>query len=421
MSNRETRNLEFKSVITKMYLKTVSAYANYCDGDIHFGVNDQGEVIGLANVHQSALDIENQINDSLKPVPNYTIEIDEKKNIIKLHVYQGPFKPYLFNGKAYKRSDTSTVEVERLELNRLVLEGSNEDFEALPSKYFELEFMYLEGKLKERLAISELNLDILKSLNLYKEKLGYNHAAELLSDNNPFPGIEIIRFGESIDEIIEREILNNMSSIEQFDKTIEIFERNNKSEVVDGAQREIIEFIPSKAFREAIANAIVHRVWDIKTSIKISLYKDKVEITSPGGLPVWISDKEYLNGQISILRNPIFGNVFFRLGYIEKFGTGIRRILKAYENSFSKPEFRFFENSIIVTLPKFSEGADALNKDELTIFNILNNNQAYKRKDIEEKTGFNKDKVIRILNLMMSKNIIERFGSGPEAKYIKRK
>lgn len=65
-------------------------------------------------------------------------------------------------------------------------------------------------------------------------------------------------------------------------------------------------------------------------------------ISSPGGLPAGISEEEYLNGQISILRNPIIGNVFFRLKYIEKFGTGIMRINHAYRNALIKPSYSVF-------------------------------------------------------------------------------
>ena len=94
--------------------------------------------------------------------------------------------------------------------------------------------------------------------------------------------------------------------------------------------------VPEKAFREAIANALIHRMWDIPASIKVSMYADRIEISSPGGLPAGISEEEYMNGQISILRNPIIGNVFFRLKYIEKFGTGIMRINHAYEERTDK-------------------------------------------------------------------------------------
>ena len=81
------------------------------------------------------------------------------------------------------------------------------------------------------------------------------------------------------------------------------------------------------------------------------MFEDRIEISSPGGLPSGLDEEEYLNGQISNLRNPILGNIFFRLNYIEMFGSGIKRIKAAYDDSLSKPEFNIFNNSIEVGLP----------------------------------------------------------------------
>ena len=85
---RETRILEFKETITNTFLKTVSAFSNYNGGTILFGVDDNGNVKGLPDVKQACLDIENKINDSISPQPNYTLEIytfgrSDRNNIIK--------------------------------------------------------------------------------------------------------------------------------------------------------------------------------------------------------------------------------------------------------------------------------------------------------------------------------------------------
>ena len=80
--------------------------------------------------------------------------------------------------------------------------------------------------------------------------------------------------------------------------------------------------------------------------LKISMFDDYIEIVSPGGLPKGLGESQYLEGQISILRNPIIGNVFFRLDIIERYGTGIQRIQEAYRNSVIKPQFDISENSI---------------------------------------------------------------------------
>ena len=164
---RETRILEFKETITNTFLKTVSAFSNYNGGTILFGVDDNGNVKGLLDVKQACLDIENKINDSISPQPNYTLEIQNNDQTIKLTVKSGLQKPYLYKSKAYKRNDTATIEVDTLEFSRLVLDGKNISFEELPCKDQELSFKILQCKLKENIYIETFNQDTLKTLNLY--------------------------------------------------------------------------------------------------------------------------------------------------------------------------------------------------------------------------------------------------------------
>ena len=176
---RETRILEFKETITNTFLKTVSAFLNYNGGTILFGVDDNGNVKGLPDVKQACLDIENKINDSISPQPNYTLEIQNNDQTIKLTVKSGLQKPYLYKSKAYKRNDTATIEVDTLEFSRLVLDGKNISFEELPCKDQELSFKILQCKLKENIYIETFNQDTLKTLNLYDNINGYNNAAGL--------------------------------------------------------------------------------------------------------------------------------------------------------------------------------------------------------------------------------------------------
>ena len=258
-------------------------------------------------------------------------------------------KPYLYKGKAYKRNDTSTVEVDKIELNRLTLSGLNQYYEGLKAKNQNLEFNILKKELEEKLFLNNFSKDILKTLNLYDEKNGYNNAAELLADKNTFSGIDIAKFGKNIDEILDRNLLVNISIILQYKKALEVFNRYYKYEQIIGSERIEKELIPERAFREVIANALIHRTWDVNSNIRISMYEDKIEVSSPGGLPSGISEKEYLNGQISQLRNPILANIFFRLKYIEMFGTGIRRINESYKDFAVKPNFEIFEKSIKIT------------------------------------------------------------------------
>lgn len=413
---RESKYLEYKENLTSnTFLKTVSAYANYGEGKIVFGIDDSGIVIGISDPVNECLNLENKINDSIKPVPEYNLEIQDDSTII-LTVFEGMYKPYLYKGKAYKRNDSSTIEVERLEYNRLVLEGSNQSFEELTSSDQQLTFSKLSTELIRVMGIEQLTKDILKTLELYSDQNGFNNAAALLADNNHFKGIDIIRFGDSIDEIMERKTFENVSILSQMEQSIQMFHQYYRYEKIEGMERKSVDKIPEKAFREAVANALVHRMWDIPASIKISMYSDKIEISSPGGLPAGLSEDEYLNGQISLLRNPIIGNVFFRLKYIEKFGTGILRINRAYANALIKPSYQIFSNSIKVILPVISTDYN-LNETEKMLLAFLKNRNNLTRKEIEKLSGMEKTKIIRGLNNLIQKNIVQREGNARGTRY----
>ena len=322
---RETRILEFKETLTNTFLKTVSAFSNYDGGTILFGVDDNGNVKGLHDVKQACLDIENKINDSISPQPNYTLEIQNNDQIIKLTVKSGLHKPYLYKSKAFKRNDTATIEVDALEFSRLILDGKNIRFEELPCQNQEISFKILHRKLQESIQIETFNKDTLKTLNLYDNVNGFNNAAGLLADENHFPGIDIIKFGENISVIQKRVTFDNISVLNMHEKALGVFRDYYQYEVIHGSERKKMEKIPEEAFREAIANAIIHREWDVDSHIRVSMFDDRIEVVSPGGLPSGITKDEYLAGKLSVLRNRNLANVFYRLGFVEIFGTGITR------------------------------------------------------------------------------------------------
>ncbi|MCF0106676.1 MAG: hypothetical protein HUJ53_07940 [Holdemanella sp.] len=151
-----------------------------------------------------------------------------------------------------------------------------------------------------------------------------------------------------------------MSILEMYDKALDMHRTYYQYEKIEGAYRKQMERIPETAFREAIANAFVHRYWDVQSFIRISMFDDRIEIAFRAGL----SEKEYLDGQVSILRNPIVGNLFFRLRYIERFGTGIKRINKTYKTSKRKPVYRVYENSIYRELPAIENDVPSLKMND---------------------------------------------------------
>ena len=416
---RETRTLEFKETITNTFLKTVSAFSNYDGGSILFGIDDNGNVKGLPDINQACLDIENKINDSISPQPNYTLEVQNNNQTIKLTVKSGIQKPYLYKSKAYKRNDTATIEVDTLEFSRLILEGKNIRFEELPCKDQELSFEILYSKLKESVQIETFNRDTLKTLNLYDNVNGYNNAGGLLADRNHFPGIDMVKFGESISIIQKRVTFENISILDVYEKAIAVFRDYYEYEVIQEADRKKIEKIPEAAFREAIANSLIHRVWDVESQIRVLMFDDRIEVVSPGGLPSGITVNEYLAGKLSALRNRNLANVFYRLGFVEIFGTEIIRIKQLYEESLAKPEFEVSENAIKVVLPIFENNFN-LSEDEKAIYKVLSKTMLKSISEIAPYVPFGKSKTTQLLKSMGQKGVVVVEGKGRSTKYIKK-
>lgn len=413
---RESKTVEFKAAVSGAFLKTVSAFANYEGGTIFFGVADDGAAVGLQDPVQACLDIENRINDSISPVPEFALTTHAATSTVELKVMPGVATPYLYRAKAYKRADSATVEVDRVELTRLTLAGNNLHFEQLPSENQDLTFTYLGAALQTELGLEEFNADTLKTMNLLSPKNGYNNAAAILADQNAFPGIDVARFGESVSVILKRATYEGASALVEFDEAVRLFKDAYCYELVKDVRRVAVEAIPVNAFREALANAVVHRTWDVAARVRVSLYPDRVEVSSPGGLPTGISEEEYLRGRVSVMRNPILANVFYRLGIIEAFGTGVIRIREAYEGSATKPEFVISDNSITVILPLAKED-NGLSGDRRLVYDLLSPVRLMSAGELEQHVSFSRSKLTNILKQLISLGLAETSGEGRGLKY----
>ncbi len=416
---KENRCLEYKEDSTKSYLKTVSAFANYRAGRIVFGVSDDYSIVPIADKKAFRESVENQINDSIKPQPNYAF-FDNDDGTITLSVSKGMNPPYLYHGKAFKRNDTSTIECDDFELRALILLGKGLDYEELASQEQNLSFSLLEQKLKESMGLQSFSLDTLKTLELYGPDGGFNNAAYLLSDKNKGQGIDIAVFGDSENIIKERYTFEGESIIRQYFSAIEVFERYYSYEEIKGALRERRVLIPEEAFREAVANSIVHRRYDVRGNTKISMYPDRILICSPGGLPYGISEEQYIDGDFSVLRNPIIANVFHRLGIIEKFATGINRIKSHYAKSYSKPSFFLKENSVGVLLPLLKAELE-LNENERKIVESTEKGKAYSRAELERLANLGKSSMVRAINNLLEKGVLIKKGRSSKTVYIREK
>ena len=199
------------------------------------------------------------------------------------------------------------------------------------------------------------------------------------------------------------------------EKVVRIYRDYYQYEEIQGIERKKVEKIPEEAFRETIANALIHRTWDVNAHIRVMMFDDRIEISSPGGLPTGISEEEYLKGNVSILRNPILGNVFYRLHIVEILGTGIVRIQQAYKYSDKKPVFEIFDNSIKVILPVI--GNADLTEDEKVVYEVLSKTMPKSISEITDMTPFGKSKVTTLLKSLARKNYVSVTGNGRGTKY----
>lgn len=417
MLPRESTTLEYKERVTPSYLKTVSAFANYGTGRIVFGVDGERSVVGLDDPMGDALRIENAVNDSLDPAPSFFIQVDERAKTVTLIIEEGTHKPYLCKGRAFKRSDSSTVEVDKLEYGRLVLEGTNRYYDQLRSSSADLTFSLLGDWLAQSLGVGTLDADVLRTLGLMDRQGNYTKAAEILADSNHMAGTDIVRFGESLNDMHERVTLEGVSAIRQYEAALEMYERYYAFDRIEGSIRKRHELVPHEAFRETIANALVHRTWDVPAHITVSMFPQRIEVVSPGALPPGLTEQDYLSGHVSMLRNPVVAGVFFRLDIIEKFGTGVMRIRDSYAGAPVAPSFSARAGSVAVTLPVVGEAV--AEGSEAEVMSVFAKGRRMTRAEISRVVGFSKDKTIRVLNALLAKGVIERVGEGPGTRYVR--
>jgi ATP-dependent DNA helicase RecG len=415
----ENKEVEYKQEYSKTFLKTVSVFANYNDGLIIIGFTDEGKIVGVTNVNLLKEQIENAIYDAILPNPYFEIEeeIIDSKVILIIKVYKGENTPYTYKGKAYKRIQITTREVDLYEYNELVLSGRNLTYDEILITEKELDLDILKNRIKKVLGISKIDRNVLISLELFKNDK-YNIAAKLFSDNNNSK-ISLIKYSNDFEIIKDRIDIENVSILTQFDKCIDFYYKHvNKQEQISGVFRKTIEEIPLVAYREAVANAICHRDYSKNVNVKIEIFDDRIEITSPGGLPIGISYDDFIDGRISIPRNRIVAEIFYRLKLIEKIATGIRRIKSNYKEYLVKPNFQITEYSVRVILPNVLYKKEIiLTEREKSIIEFFKDKEFFTAKEVGEILNIQKTQTSKYLKDLISKGLLMKIGKSRNVRY----
>lgn len=425
----EDEYTELKQELTKDIKKEIIAFANTNGGKIYIGVDDNGNAVGLKNIKEDIEALSSMIKEGITTDLTLYTKISQKKinnkDIIRLDIMDAPNKPYYLTEKGIKSSgvylrlgNTSIPASEEI-IKKMINESQNNSFETIISKTQNLTFDYTKSVFEKHNI--ELNKSKMKTLNIINLKNEYTNLGLLLSDECPFSIKCAIFNGKNKLEFRDRREFEG-SILKQVNDTFEFLELINKTkgEIV-GLERIDTRDYPIFALRESLLNAIIHRDYNYTGSILISVFDDRIEITSLGGLVKGLEINDIYSG-ISETRNSNLSNIFYRLKYVESFGTGIGRIIESYEGFSKKPEFLITENTFKTVLynvnykDNIEENKNDMNEEE-TIVDYLKNNKRINRKTIEEISNVSSTKAKNILSEMVKNNVLNVKGNGKNTYY----
>lgn len=425
----EDEYTELKQELTKDIKKEIIAFANTNGGKIYIGVDDNGNAVGLKNIKEDIEALSSMIKEGITTDLTLFTKISQEKvnnkNIIRLDIMEAPNKPYYLTEKGIKPSgvylrlgNTSIPASEEI-IKKMINESQNNSFETIISKTQNLTFDYTKSVFEKHNI--ELNKSKMKTLNIINLKNEYTNLGLLLSDECPFSIKCAIFNGKNKLEFRDRREFEG-SILKQVNDTFEFLELINKTkgEIV-GLERIDTRDYPIFALRESLLNAIIHRDYNYTGSILISVFDDRIEITSLGGLVKGLEINDIYSG-ISETRNSNLSNIFYRLKYVESFGTGIGRIIESYEGFSKKPEFLITENTFKTVLynvnykDNIEENKNDMNEEE-TIVDYLKSNKRINRKTIEEISNVSSTKAKNILSEMVKNNVLNVKGNGKNTYY----
>ena len=427
---KESIHLELKKEYVKDILKTVIAFANTSGGKIYIGIDDDGKVLGVQRLDTDILKLSNSIRDSIKPdITLFTSILVEKidgKDVIVVDVQKGASSPYYLTDKGirpsgvYVRQGASSVPATDATILKMIRDTDGDNFEELRSLNQNLDFDFLKKEFED--ANIKLEHSQMKTFNIIDEDGLYTNLGLLLSEQCPHT-IKAAVFEGSTKEIFKDRFEFSGSLLKQMKDVYSFLNRYNRTNSeITGLKRTDTREYPEIALREALLNSIVHKEYSYSSSTLISVFDDKIEIVTIGGLTKGLSEDDIMLG-VSILRNRNLANIFYRLKLIEAYGTGIPKIIESYNEYNVKPKIEISSNAFKITLPNtlkeksISKLEKNLSDKEYLIVNMLKENEYIKRTDIEKNLSISSSMAIKLLRNMVDNLVIEKIGKGKNVIY----
>lgn len=363
----------------KSWLKSVSAFANGIGGTLFFGLDNDRNVIGLADAQTDAEMISRLIKERITPYPNFILapERENGKDILVLSVSAGRSTPYYYKAdgitEAYIRIGNESVIAPSYVLNQLLLKGMNRTYDALLSEYDFKDFAF--SKMRERYKAwtgNSMEEKLFDSFEMRDDHGKLTNAGALLADDAPIKHSRLFctrwngldKSGGMVDALDSAEYSGSLIIL--LNEGVGFVKRNMKTrwKKTANSRIEMPDYCERSVF-EALVNALIHRDYLILGSeVHIDIYDDRLTITSPGGMAdgTRIQERDISNIS-STRRNPVLADIFGRLGYMERQGSGFKKITESYRAAHNyrdelEPKFYSDASSFQVTLYNLNYGTD---------------------------------------------------------------
>jgi ATP-dependent DNA helicase RecG len=360
---KESINVEFKKSFDNEAIEALCAFANTKGGRVIVGIDDRGKAVGIELGKES---IQNWINEvKTKTAPSLVPDAEEirirGRVVVELSIKEYPVKPVAFKGRYYKRINNSNHLMSTEEVANLHLRTFNVSWDYYPDLEHNLEQLSLP---KVRRFISQVNQnnpgrindDPLRTLKKYelirKGKLSRACFLLFMKEESLFSTIELGRFQSST--IIKDALTVKTDLISEVEAVMEFIRKHlNKEYIFTGkARREERWTYPLEALREIVLNMIIHRDYAKASDSIVKIFDDRIEFYNPGRLLPGLTVKNLLKGDyVSNIRNKQIAKVFKEIGLIEKYGSGIARIIRAFkEYSLRQPVFKEISDGFMVVV-----------------------------------------------------------------------
>ena len=435
--NTETNRIENKEQLNEDFEQEVIAFLNYKEGGIiYVGVRKDGQVIGLKDVDLTQLQIKDRIKNNIQPSTlglfDVIVETIDDKEVIKVVISSGTEKPYYLRKKGrtpegcYVRVGSSKERMTERMIDDMYAKRVKHTLKEIDSPRQELTFNQLKIYYEEHGL--KLNDNFLQNLDLLTSEGKYNYNAFLLADENSI-SIKLVKYvGTNKLELLENMEYGNRCLITATQRLLDRLDVENTTYAkIEYFGRKEQEKIDSRALKEAVINAIVHNDYSYGNSPIVELYSDRVEITSAGGLPQELSQEEFLEG-VTAPRNKELIRVFKDVELIENIGSGVLRILDAYDKScfkfmehFLRVSFKYKENPFEYDSQNKVSANDTINdtlkdtikltKNEQQILSLIVNNNQITREEIVNETKLSDRTISRAIKHLQDEKFILREGS----------